>query len=241
MKSFKIRVIILNENIIILLKEQIMGIFSFLKSKNAGAFDNSVDKSRKKLIEARLIDYKKSLTQMKTTFSVDEFFKNYAIWLDAINLIRDEIPPNDMTKWCREYPEIFELDSSEGVRSKLQIALMRRLLGNYEASSLNDEMHRYSSLMTAAAVEYFENNVGSLHTDSLSEGELIFCKVSFNYSEKTYYYLTNDITLSKGDEVIVPTGDEDKCSVGTVRGVEYKTPENAPYPIDKIKRIIRKA
>lgn len=69
--------------------------------------------------------------------------------------------------------------------------------------------------------------------------ELIFCYVEFD-SEKTYCYLTDDDKIEAGDSVIVPVGLNNKEVVVEVDRVEYHTAEDAPYPIDKIKRVIRR-
>lgn len=217
-----------------------MGFFSFFKIKNANAFDNPSDKARKKIVEKLLSQYKSALKTIKTTVNASEFFESYSLWHLAIDRITEEIPPKDIKKWRREYPEIFEFDRSEAVRTKLQIAFVRRAL-SCGVEDLKSSITAYLHLMTPAAVVYCESEIGKISIPCPKENEHIFCRVSFYYSPKYYYYLTDDSSLSPGDEVIVPTGDEDKYSIGTITRIEYHTADDAPYPLDKIKRIIRKA
>lgn len=72
------------------------------------------------------------------------------------------------------------------------------------------------------------------------KNELIFCSVVFEGGYKSYYYLTDDDEIEIGDEVLVPTGDDNQSSIAEVVNIEYFTEENAPFPLDKIKHIIRK-
>lgn len=70
--------------------------------------------------------------------------------------------------------------------------------------------------------------------------DLIFCNVEFNGFGKTYCYLTDDETISEDDYVIVPAGKDNRETIVRVESVEYHSEDDAPYPLDKIKRVIRK-
>lgn len=72
------------------------------------------------------------------------------------------------------------------------------------------------------------------------QSEYIFCSVEFYGGNRTYYYLTDDETIEVGDEVIVPVGADNHHVTVEVVDVEYFTKENAPYSLDKIKKIFRK-
>ena len=73
------------------------------------------------------------------------------------------------------------------------------------------------------------------------QSDLIFCNVQFDEYGKTYCYLTDDDTLEAEDYVIVPTGKDNHESVVKIESIEYYPAEEAPFPIDRIKKIIRKA
>lgn len=71
------------------------------------------------------------------------------------------------------------------------------------------------------------------------KGEYIYCSVSFDNSYKTYYYLTDDYSINVGDLVMVPVGQDDNLSTAKVIDIEYFKEEDVPFPLDKIKKIIR--
>ena len=50
----------------------------------------------------------------------------------------------------------------------------------------------------------------------------------------------DDDTLEKGDLVIVPVGHDNHRSIARISSIEYHKKEEAPFPIERIKKIIRK-
>lgn len=72
------------------------------------------------------------------------------------------------------------------------------------------------------------------------QDELIFCNVAFEEYGRTYCYLTTDESIEAGDVVVVPVGADNHESLALVESIEYHIAEEAPFPIDKIKSIIRK-
>ena len=70
-------------------------------------------------------------------------------------------------------------------------------------------------------------------------GDLIFCNVVFTDGGKEYCYLSHE-DHDVGDLVVVPAGKDDHEAVVRIESVEYHPAEEAPYPLDKIKIIIRK-
>ncbi|WP_455061031.1 hypothetical protein [Parvimonas micra] len=71
-------------------------------------------------------------------------------------------------------------------------------------------------------------------------GELIYCKVEFRNSYKYYYYITTDDSISEGDYVLVPAGDKNRVEIVEVKSVEYFKEKYVPYPLNKVKHILRK-
>ena len=63
--------------------------------------------------------------------------------------------------------------------------------------------------------------------------------VEFRYGSKEYCYLS-DIAFKKGDYVIVPTGYDNHETTVIITRIEYLRSDEAPYPIEKMKKIIRK-
>lgn len=72
-------------------------------------------------------------------------------------------------------------------------------------------------------------------------GDYIFCDVIFGPGSKKYCYIADDDSYEVGDTVIVPTGDEYSETVGKIVGKNYYAAEDAPFPVNKAKHIIRKA
>lgn len=64
------------------------------------------------------------------------------------------------------------------------------------------------------------------------------CGVIFAHAMHLYNYKTDDPTIKLGDQVLVPVGDSE--AVGTVVSVGQFLRIAAPFPIDKMKSIIRK-
>ena len=70
--------------------------------------------------------------------------------------------------------------------------------------------------------------------------DYIFCSVEFGEGSKSYYYLTEDNSLSIGDFVFVPVGKNGHTAIVKVVNIEYFPEDKVPFPLDKVKRILRK-
>ena len=68
-----------------------------------------------------------------------------------------------------------------------------------------------------------------------------YCGVLLSYSSQPYCFLTEDETIQIGDTVIVPVGEKPNELKGTVVSVGKYTRIAVPYPLEKTKKIIRKA
>lgn len=72
------------------------------------------------------------------------------------------------------------------------------------------------------------------------KSDYIFCSVEFEEYGNTYYYLTTDDTIKPGDRVLVPVGKTNAEKAVTVTEVEYFQADQAPFPLEKTKSILRK-
>lgn len=72
------------------------------------------------------------------------------------------------------------------------------------------------------------------------QSDLIFCKVTFDDYGRSYTYLANTDDYEPGETVIVPVGSENRETVARIESIEYLQPEDAPFPIEKAKHILRK-
>ena len=76
--------------------------------------------------------------------------------------------------------------------------------------------------------------------DGAAEERFQFVSVCFDPGGKAYCYLADDPGLAVSDMVEVPVGDYGRKTVAAIVAIEYCTAEEAPYPIEDIKEIIRK-
>ncbi len=68
-----------------------------------------------------------------------------------------------------------------------------------------------------------------------------FCNVQFKEDGATYAYLTGGISLKAGDFVVVPVGDHQAEKLARVTKVFVCSTQNAPYPPEKAKFVLRKS
>ena len=68
-----------------------------------------------------------------------------------------------------------------------------------------------------------------------------FCNVQFKKDGATYAYLTGGISLKAGDFVVVPIGDHQAEKLARVTEVFVCSTQNAPYPPEKAKFVLRKS
>ena len=71
-------------------------------------------------------------------------------------------------------------------------------------------------------------------------GDYIVCSVKFDEGSKSYYYRTDDDTLSIGDSVFVPVGKDGHLAIVEIVKIDYFPQEKLPFPLQKMKQIIRK-
>lgn len=69
--------------------------------------------------------------------------------------------------------------------------------------------------------------------------DLIFCNVVFEDGGKKYCY-QSDEDFDVGDFIIVPAGEDNHEAVVRIESVEYHPAEEAPFPLNRIKHVIRK-
>lgn len=68
-----------------------------------------------------------------------------------------------------------------------------------------------------------------------------FCNVQFKEDGAAYAYLTGGISLKAGDFVVVPIGDHQAEKLARVTEVFVCSTQNAPYPPEKTKFVLRKS
>ncbi|NJP39698.1 hypothetical protein HCH52_01340 [Oscillospiraceae bacterium HV4-5-C5C] len=122
------------------------------------------------------------------------------------------------------------------------------LTGSYDRCSLPENWPQFIKALFELLETYL---VGDLFDPQLfdsalkRQSDLAFYFVSFDLSAtdrtgRTYCYLAGNEVYRPGDRVLVPAGPDNHETVARVVRVEYHQPEDAPYPLKKLKQILRK-
>ena len=85
--------------------------------------------------------------------------------------------------------------------------------------------------------DYYEKTVPA----SNGGGYYQFCKVQFQDGGSPYAYLTGGVPLAVGDFVVVPVGKQNAEKTGCVTDVFVCSAQDAPYPPEKAKFVLRKS
>lgn len=64
------------------------------------------------------------------------------------------------------------------------------------------------------------------------------CGVRFPGFDGCYTYLTDDLTLRAGDEILAPFGRENTAMIGRIEHCRDYTADSTPYPLEKLKYIL---
>ncbi len=130
---------------------------------------------------------------------------------------------DDFVKWYTENEEVLE----EILKTDDTMSYMRDFLAEFPALK---EMY-WNKLWKSGEAKKLIPRKGN---------ELIFCTVRFSPGSRKYRYLVDEDIYREGDTVIVPAGEDNHESTAKIVSVEYHTAEEAPFPLNEIKRIIRK-
>lgn len=72
------------------------------------------------------------------------------------------------------------------------------------------------------------------------QSDYIFCNVVFEEGGRTYCYLADSDDYCEGDLVVAPAGPENREAVVRIESIEYYSEDEAPFPVDRAKHILRK-
>lgn len=124
-------------------------------------------------------------------------------------------------------------------------APMRKICGVFDGNGLPDDYAGFADDL--ADFISFYGFFGELFNKRIykyrkkKRGEYIFCSVEFENAYKSYYYLTDDESLQIDDFVVVPVGKNNRETVALIVDIEYFDADEVPMPLDKVKKIIRRA
>ena len=139
--------------------------------------------------------------------------------------------------------EVEEIDSDNPAQIKIELVIHDGSTKIFESlpdekifpglTNCLEEIHAFADDLTA---EIFS----PLPAEVDNQGKYIFCKVQFKGSYKHYTYQADDETLSVGDVVDVPVGKNNDVAQARIVEIGYFEEYEAPFPVDKIKKIIGK-
>ena len=110
-----------------------------------------------------------------------------------------------------------------------------RLQEEPEEDDEDEELEEESEPWT----DYYEKSAPA--EKSTNGGYYQFCKVQFKDGGSPYAYLTGGLPLAVGDFVVVPVGNRNAEKTGRVTDVFVCSAQDAPYPPEKAKFVLRKA
>ena len=117
--------------------------------------------------------------------------------------------------------------------------------GNYETKEAFDAAREAAKEREKKAREEKKREEAARRAapDPLADTDMTvytFCAVRFANNDHLYYYLADDRSLDVGDMVVVPVGNEGRECVAEIATVERHRRRTAPYPVDRVKRILRR-
>ncbi len=170
------------------------------------------------------LDKKKSAHFYDLNEAIEKIFDACQIFFDGIDIADVEI--NFGTQIS------FELIRHDGSTENFSSPYSENFLPGL--TKLLAEIHEHANDLTA---EIFSPAPEKISTP---QGKYILCKVRFSGTYKNYTYQTDDETLAVGDVVDVPVGRFNDVNQAKIVEIGYFDEYEAPFPIDRIKKIIGK-
>ena len=172
------------------------------------------------------IRYKRNLSKQ---FKISQLEASYVLNHVAMYFSKDF--PLDFATDVGDWK--LELTNTEGEKFEYQGSLYRDLL--IDEVGLSYLLRKYLGM-----TDLFAFDGDARLPISKKENEYIFVNVYFEWGGKTYCYLCDDELIQDGDEVLVPVGREGELKTMIVDSVELHTAEDAPFPIGKCKKVVRR-
>lgn len=171
------------------------------------------------------------------TYHVEEGVGDFLDGLDADTLFRT-IP---------ELPEDVVEDPLETKTYRLVVEFEKRpklkLHGIFDAWGLPTDWGEVASELRSFLTFYGFGEIFDPYVYKKARhrtNALVFCSVEFEEGGKTYYYLADEDIYEIGDRVLVPVRNEGHTEIVEIVEKEYFDEADAPFPLDRIKHIIRK-
>ena len=166
---------------------------------------------------------------------------------DSIESLLEEIDVQDLFTNIEGDPSDVIDTSNEIQKYKITIDYEKKpqriIEGSYDKNGLPDDFSAFIETVDSFVHLYDRGEIFDPFVYGQAkrrQSDYIFCSVIFDRGYKHYYYLTDDEGIAVGDFVIVPAGRDNHEAVVEVVAIEYFSKENAPLPVEKTKKILRK-
>ncbi len=201
-------------------------------------------------------DYKESLTIDRKTETIEHIqnigsgcivSRKFQVQ-GVVEALLDDLDGDSLFEYIEGNPPDVVENPGEIKGYKITIELekdgQRIIIGTFDKKGLPEDWEDFAEAVLDFMLFY---GLGEILDPSIynlikrRKGEYIYCSVTFDDSYKTYYYLTDDDSIEVGDSVMVPAGIDDHLAMVKVVKIEYFKEGDVPFPMNKIKKIVRKA
>ena len=119
----------------------------------------------------------------------------------------------------------------------------RTITGTYDLYGLPEDWTDFIEELYGFICFYGDGEIfdrGNYCKPKRRKSDLIFCKVEFDKGGRKYTCLADTDEYREGDLVVVPVGFDNREAVVRIDSIEYCQPNEAPFPLEKTKHILRK-
>ena len=121
--------------------------------------------------------------------------------------------------------------------------IVRKINGTYDKNGLPSDWPDFMDNLFEFITSYGIGELFDPHVYGKAkrrQSDYIFCNVTFEEGGRTYYYIADNDIFEEGDWVVVPAGQDNHEAIVRIESIEYHPAEEAPFPIEKTKHILRK-
>jgi len=193
-----------------------------------------IDRASETITYKRIIG---SGCDVTTTYHVEEGVREFLNGLDAVDLFSTfpEEPKDAVEDPLEKRSYTITVDFLDAPQTKL--------MGDFDRDGLPNDWGEFAENLLDFIGFYMGSEVldpAVFDKPKRRNNSLIFCSVEFEPEGRSYYYLADEDIYEAGDRVIVPVRSAGEIAVVKIVRVDYFAPGVAPFPLDKMKHIIRK-
>lgn len=213
-----------------------MGVFDIFKKtkEKSDGFAKVYNKAELLQIKRHTEIIDESLEILNKTLHPITYFSRYDLVIENARILYGICPNSMVGERSKTIIDNMPKEKEMAVKNFIQRC--------YDAGRLpyvKNEFEQLKDKMSDKNLRFYELLLERHYADF--QGELFkFCSVKFDNIDKTYDYIVdNNIDVNIDDSVIVPFGRENVLKTGRVVSINSFKASQAPYPIEKMKKIIR--